>query len=51
MVLKPAAVVVAWSAVHPSEELPPIGWRVPSGVSNQAPSSWDAFTQKDWSKK
>src|SRR5713226_3247082 len=39
------------AAVRPSEQLPWIGWRLPSAASNQAPSSWDAFTQKRSTKK
>src|SRR5438876_12454092 len=33
------------AGVRPSEQLPWIGWRLPSAVSSQAPSSSDAFTQ------
>src|SRR5947209_7170437 len=37
---------IVFAAVRPSEQLPWIGWRLPSAASSQAPSSWDAFTQK-----
>src|SRR6266545_3133095 len=37
---------IVFVAVRPSEQLPWIGWRLPSAASIQAPSSWGAFTQK-----
>jgi hypothetical protein len=40
-----------FAAVRPSEQLPWIGWRLPSAASNQAPCSWDAFTQKHSTEK
>src|SRR5260370_24565977 len=42
---------IVLAAVRPSEQLPWIGWRLPSAASSQAPSSWDAFTQKRSTKK
>src|SRR5438309_7786093 len=36
---------IVLAAVRPSEQLPLIGWRVPSDASNQAPSSGGAFTR------
>src|SRR6266571_7757943 len=42
---------IVLAAVRPSEQLPWIGWRLPSAASSQAPSSWDAFTQKCSTKK
>src|SRR6266478_2996645 len=39
------------AAIRPSEQLPWIGWRLPLAASSQAPSSWDAFTQKRSTKK
>src|SRR6266513_3895032 len=37
---------IVLAAVRPSEQLPWIGWRLPSAASSQAPSSWDAFTRE-----
>src|SRR6266404_3575090 len=37
---------IVLAAIRPTEQLPWIGWRLPSAASSQAPSSWDAFTQK-----
>src|SRR6266498_344730 len=37
---------IVFVAVRPSEQLPWIGWRLPSAASIQALSSWGAFTQK-----
>src|SRR5260370_10067218 len=42
---------IVLAAVRPSEQLPWIGWRLPSAASSQAPSSWDAFTQKRSTKE
>src|SRR6266704_4888801 len=42
---------IVLAAVRPSEQLPWIGWRLPSAASSQAPSSLDAFTQKRSTKK
>src|SRR5713101_9490508 len=42
---------IVLAAVRPSEQLPWIGWRLPSAASSQAPSSWDAFTQKRSTRK
>src|SRR6266446_589085 len=42
---------IVLAAVRPSEQLPWIGWRLPSAASSQAPSSCDAFTQKRSTKK
>jgi hypothetical protein len=39
--------MIVFAAVRPSEQLPRIGWRVPSAASNQAPSSGGAFTRKE----
>src|SRR5213082_189158 len=38
---------IVFAAVRPSEQLPRIGWHVPSAASNQAPSSGGAFTLKE----
>src|SRR5712692_1376043 len=42
---------IVLAAIRPSEQLPWIGWCLPSAASSQAPSSWDAFTQKRSTKK
>src|SRR5438552_7715622 len=42
---------IVLAATRPSEQLPWIGWRLPSAASSQAPSSWDTFTQKRSTKK
>src|SRR5881398_1466797 len=42
---------IVLAAIRPTEQLPWIGWRLPSAASSQAPSSWDAFTQKRSTKK
>src|SRR6266567_6399183 len=42
---------IVLAGVRPTEQLPWIGWRLPSAASSQAPSSWDAFTQKRSTKK
>src|SRR6266853_5472344 len=41
---------IVLAAVRPSEQLPWIGWRLPSAASSQAPSSGGAFTQKHSTK-
>src|SRR6266478_9222239 len=38
---------IVFAAVRPTEQLPRIGWHVPSAASNQAPSSGGAFTRKE----
>src|SRR2546428_3233096 len=42
---------IVLAAVRPSEQLPLIGWRVPSAASSQAPSSGGVLTPKDPTKK
>src|SRR5713101_1503767 len=42
---------IVLAAVRPSEQLPWIGWRLPSAASSQAPSSGGGFTQKHSTKK
>src|SRR5439155_1073115 len=39
------------AGVRPSEQLPWIGWRLPSAASSQAPSSGGALTQKHSTKR
>src|SRR6266705_1441079 len=42
---------IVLAGVRPTEQLPWIGWRLPSAASSQAPSSLYAFTQKRSTKK
>src|SRR6266853_3639336 len=41
---------IVLAAIRPSEQLPWIGWRLPSTASSQAPSSGGALTQEDSTK-
>ena len=42
---------IVLAGIRPSEQLPLIGWRVPSAASSQAPSSGGALTQTHSTKK
>src|SRR5260370_42611818 len=42
---------IVLAAIRPSEQLPWIGWRLPSAASSQAPSFGGALTQEHSTKK